>query len=136
MRKFSKEYNCHYGDADQKYGGILIPLEILPLNSFFYVANGCWEGQIIENKRIFVPECNAIHSINSQNGLYLTTFNYQTFVRDFIFDKNDKLNQDWFIFEKGSSKNEIYEWFLNVITSGDVTTANLLKKFYNALVEK
>lgn len=49
-----EEYNDYYGNADPKYGGKLTDLYTLEPGKKFFVANGYWEGEKLEDDYILV----------------------------------------------------------------------------------
>ncbi len=62
-----EEYKDYYGNSDPKYGGTLTDLRELPVGTKFYVANGCWEGEILAD------ECILVHGPTGDNIIKLTT---------------------------------------------------------------
>ena len=51
-----EEYKDYYGNSDPDYGGILTDLRELPVGTNFFVANGLWEGEKLENDCILVRD--------------------------------------------------------------------------------
>lgn len=69
-----EEYKDYYGNPDPKYGGKLTDLRTLPAGTKFFVANGCWEGEKLEDDYILVhaPAGNrTVKLTDEHHSLYL-----------------------------------------------------------------
>ena len=49
-----EEYRDYYGNSDPQYGGKLTDLRELSVGTKFFVANGFWEGEKLEDNRMLV----------------------------------------------------------------------------------
>lgn len=70
MKKDNKfwceEYKDYYGNSDPKYGGKLADLRALPEGTKFFVANGGWYGEKLED------DCILVHAPNEDRKVKLT----------------------------------------------------------------
>jgi hypothetical protein len=69
-----EEYNDYYGNSDPQYGGRLTDLYTLPVGTKLFVANGCWEGEKLEDDYIIVHapgEDRRVKLTEEYHSLYL-----------------------------------------------------------------
>lgn len=53
-KDWCEEYKDYYGNSDPNYGGTLTDLYTLKVGTKFFVANGYWEGEKLEDDYILV----------------------------------------------------------------------------------
>lgn len=69
-----EEYKDYYGNADPNYGGMLTDLRTLEPGTKFFVANGWWRGEKLENDSILIhaPNEDRVVKITDKcHSLYL-----------------------------------------------------------------
>lgn len=69
-----EEYQDYYGNHHPEYGGTLTDLYKLPIGTKFYVANGCWTGEILSDNHILVhaPKDDVVVKLTDKShSLYL-----------------------------------------------------------------
>lgn len=70
-----EEYKDYYGNPDPQYGGTLTDLYTLPIGTKFFVANGWWEGEKVEDDYILV------HAPSGDIRVRLTEWNHSLYLK-------------------------------------------------------
>ena len=115
-RKYCEELGCFYGDPEKTYGGILVNLNEMPIGTAFHVANGCWDGVIVEKqgeKGLFVYMTGTFRELgnSSHQSLWFDRLSVPDELYDNLEFDGDNIKNDWFIFEKETSVFEIRDFF-------------------------
>ena len=69
-----EEYKDYYGNIHPKYGGVLTDLLDLPVGTKFFVTNGNWNGEILQNDFVFVHSIFGTYAVRlspEHHSLYL-----------------------------------------------------------------
>ena len=70
-----EEYKDYYGNSDPNYGGTLTDLYTLKAGTKFFVANGYWEGEKLEDDYILV------HAPTGDRRVRLTERNHSLYLK-------------------------------------------------------
>ena len=70
-----EEYRDYYGNSDPKYGGILTDLRKLPVGTKFFVANGWWEVEKLED------DCILVHAPTGDRIVKLTDEHHSLYLK-------------------------------------------------------